>query len=132
MGFVSDRDSIYDQIDVCVVPSRFAEPFGLVAVEAASYGLPVVATRRGGLGELIIDRQTGYIVDPESPAQIAEILREISASSERRNQMGRMARSHVTQKFSMNSMTDGIEAVLTSMIEKRALGNPVFEGPGNA
>lgn len=121
MGFVSDRDSIYDQIDVCVVPSRFAEPFGLVAVEAASYGLPVVATRRGGLGELIIDGQTGYMVDPESPAQIAERLCEILASSDRRKQMGQTARSHVLKSFSIDSMTDGIEAILRSLIEKRIL-----------
>lgn len=49
---------------VCVVPSVWEEPFGRVALEAQFLGIPVVATNRGGLPEIIVDKRTGYVVEP--------------------------------------------------------------------
>jgi spore coat protein SA len=51
--------------DVAVVPSGTREAFGLVNVEAMACGLPVVATRAGGMKEIIEDGVTGFLVDPE-------------------------------------------------------------------
>lgn len=48
-----------------VVPSRWEEPFGRVALEALSYGVPVVASSQGGLPEIVVDGKSGYIVEPE-------------------------------------------------------------------
>ena len=50
---------------VVVVPSVWEEPFGRVALEALSYGVPVVATNRGGLPEIVTTGKTGYLVDPD-------------------------------------------------------------------
>ena len=52
----------YRAADVCIVPSR-SESFGLVALEAAACGTPVVAAAVGGLTTLVEDRLTGYLVD---------------------------------------------------------------------
>src|SRR5438045_3209558 len=62
-GYVRDHDAIYSEIDICVVPSRIAEGFGLTAVEAGLRRIPVVATRRGALPEIVVDNETGFLID---------------------------------------------------------------------
>jgi D-inositol-3-phosphate glycosyltransferase len=62
--------SFYRAADVCVVPSR-SESFGLVALEAAACGIPVVASAVGGLTTLVEHQRTGVLVDPGEPEQFA-------------------------------------------------------------
>lgn len=99
-GFQSDRSRIYVNIDICVVPSRFEEPFGLVAVEAGMAGLPCIATRRGGLPEIIEDGATGILVDAERPAQLSGALEKLIIDPDLRAQMGTAARHRVGENFS--------------------------------
>ena len=53
---------------VVLYPARWDEPFGLAAAEAQACGTPVVAFRRGGLGEVIVDGVTGFLVPPDDIA----------------------------------------------------------------
>src|SRR5439155_17010910 len=62
--------SYYRAADVCVVPSR-SESFGLVALEAAACGVPVVAAAVGGLRTLVDHGRTGFLVDGRDPATFA-------------------------------------------------------------
>ncbi len=66
-GFISDeeREQLYRVADVAVFPSLY-EPFGIVALEAFAANCPVVATRAGGLGEVIKPHETGILVDPDT------------------------------------------------------------------
>jgi D-inositol-3-phosphate glycosyltransferase len=66
----------YRAADVCVVPSR-SESFGLVALEAAACGIPVVASAVGGLTTLVDDGSTGYLVDGRDPTLFAEATARI-------------------------------------------------------
>lgn len=68
----------YRAADVCLVPSR-SESFGLVALESAACGTPVVAAAVGGLTTLVADGETGYLVDGRDPAAYAERVRRILA-----------------------------------------------------
>jgi D-inositol-3-phosphate glycosyltransferase len=68
----------YRAADVCVVPSR-SESFGLVALEAAACGTPVVAAAVGGLTTLVDDGHTGYVVDPSTPQAFADAVSGILA-----------------------------------------------------
>jgi glycosyltransferase involved in cell wall biosynthesis len=124
MGYVDEADAIYGNIDVCVVPSRFPEPFGMVAAEAGLHGLPVVASRRGGLPEIVINDQTGYLVDAESPEQLAEKIALFLNSPQRLDEMGRKAVTHVLNKLSAQSMTEHMEHIFKALIAEEIERSP--------
>jgi glycosyltransferase involved in cell wall biosynthesis len=71
----NDVGSLYRAAAVVIVPSIWDEPFGLVAAEALSYGRPVVATRVGGLSELV-DEGTGWLAEPRAD----DLARQMSAA----------------------------------------------------
>jgi D-inositol-3-phosphate glycosyltransferase len=66
----------YRAADVCLVPSR-SESFGLVALEAAACGTPVVAAAVGGLTTLVEHGRTGFLVDDREPSSFARCVSEI-------------------------------------------------------
>jgi glycosyltransferase involved in cell wall biosynthesis len=111
-GYVRDTDKIYEGIDICVVPSRFSEPFGLVAAEAGARGIPVVATRRGGLPEIVENEKTGYLVEAEAPTSLADRIAALVQNPERRRKIGRAARRRIRETFSKEEMVDQLEAHL--------------------
>lgn len=82
---------------VAVAPSRWAEPQGLVAVEAMAAGTPVVATRMGGLQEVVRDGQTGLLVDSGDVAGLAAALDRLLADAELRTRMGAAGRERAGQ-----------------------------------
>lgn len=98
-GFVADRTSIFEEIDICAIPSCFDEPFGLTAVEAGLFRLPVVAFRRGGLPDIIVDGQTGFLVGAGDLPQLSSRLDELIVDLGLRDRMGKAAREHVEVRF---------------------------------
>jgi len=82
----------YRAADVCVVPSH-AESFGLVALEAAACGTPVVAAAVGGLRSLVVDGETGFLVEGRDPADFAAPLGALLADGGLRAGMGRAGAS---------------------------------------
>ncbi|HEX8493365.1 MAG TPA: glycosyltransferase family 4 protein [Pyrinomonadaceae bacterium] len=112
-GFVDNPQDIYTEMDICVVPSRVPEAFGMVAAEAAHFGLPVVATRKGALPEIVQDGLTGYLVDAEAPQQLAEKLRALIEDKALRRRMGDAARQHALEQFTQDRMAQQVEAIFT-------------------
>jgi glycosyltransferase involved in cell wall biosynthesis len=86
--------------DVVLVPSR-VEPFGLVAVEALLMARPVVASRVGGLPEIVADGSTGRLVDPGDPVALAAVIGELLADPARAASLGRSGREDARVRFSM-------------------------------
>jgi D-inositol-3-phosphate glycosyltransferase len=82
--------TFYRAADVCVVPSR-SESFGLVALEAAACGTPVVAAAVGGLTTLVDDGRTGYLVEPGDAEGFAARVAKIVESSELHSDLGHRA-----------------------------------------
>lgn len=80
----------YRAADVCVVPSR-SESFGLVALEAAACGTPVVAASVGGLRSLVADGRTGFLVEGRDPAAFAARVSELLDDPQLASQLGAAA-----------------------------------------
>ena len=88
----------YRAADVCIVPSR-AESFGLVALEAAACGTPVVAASVGGLRSLVDDGETGFLVDDRDPAEYAAPVAKLLDDPELAAEMGATASAR-SRKYS--------------------------------
>jgi glycosyltransferase involved in cell wall biosynthesis len=116
MGFTKQREEIYEGLDVCVVPSRFHEAFGLVAAEALASGVPVIATKQGALPEIVQDKRTGFLIDSRAPEQLAEKLSLLVRSSAIREEVARCAKDYARTKLSDHRMAEEIESVLQSIV----------------
>ena len=75
--FETDPTTSYRSADVVVVPSRLPEPFGLVAIEAMAFGKPVIASRHGGLAEIVEDGKSGLLFEPGCPAALAAAIKTL-------------------------------------------------------
>jgi glycosyltransferase involved in cell wall biosynthesis len=93
--------------DVLVAPSH-QEPFGTVISEAMAVGTPVVATRVGGLAEVVDDGVTGLLVEPGDPQALAAAVLEVIA---RREPMGAAARQ-AARRFGADAYADRVEALI--------------------
>ncbi|HEX4364165.1 MAG TPA: glycosyltransferase family 4 protein [Solirubrobacteraceae bacterium] len=105
--WVPDGAAVMRHLDVLVAPSR-QEPFGTVLAEAMVAGTPVVATRVGGLAEVVVDGVTGRLVTPGEPGELAAAVLEVLAA---RDSMGAAAREHA-QRFGADAYADRVEAIL--------------------
>jgi glycosyltransferase involved in cell wall biosynthesis len=119
MGRVRAEDFLAG-LDVLVVPSVCKEAMGLVAVEAMGLGLPVVATRCGGLVELVRD-DCGWIYDPEDRARLTAILGEIISRRDVLAPMKAAARKSAS-RFSVATMLSGYLAAYAITLERGARG----------
>jgi L-malate glycosyltransferase len=119
LGRIEDRARIIDSmenltpffaaIDLYVMPSR-AEGLGSSALLAMAHGLPVVASRAGGLPEAVIDGETGWLVPPDSPSALADALILAGSNPELLPCFGARARRRV-DGFSSDTMVDRTEAL---------------------
>lgn len=99
---------------VVAVPSRTApsgdsEGLPTVAVEAAAAGLPVVGTRHAGIPEIVVDRETGILVEEGDREGIASALQELLRDEALRVKLGRAARRRVEQQFDIVQQTRELE-----------------------
>jgi glycosyltransferase involved in cell wall biosynthesis len=90
-----------------VVPSR-SEALGCVALESMALGTPVVASRAGGLAELVRDGLDGYLVPPEEPAALSQQLKVLLLDNPTRLAMGRNGRQRFLEKFEQNRATTAL------------------------
>lgn len=88
----------YSSSDVVVLPS-LSENFPVVALEAMSSGKPVIASRVGGIPELVSNNKNGIIVSPGNVEQIVEALLRLLENPSLRNRMGNMGRKIIEEKF---------------------------------
>ncbi len=104
-GFRSDLHRIRAGLDMVVHPAT-AEGLGVAVLEASGSGLPVVAGAHGGLPEIIVDGETGFLVDPTDPAALAGAISALLDDPGLRARMGEAGRARVAELFSVDRMVD--------------------------
>jgi glycogen(starch) synthase len=117
------RDAIYDligQSTVILMPSRFREPFGMVAVEAALIGRPIIASRVGGLPEVVIDGETGVLVEKDDPPELARRLVELLSDPARASRLGERARAATLQRFGIAANAAAYDALYRKLLPRNA------------
>lgn len=101
----ADVPALLRRASVVVIPSR-AEGFGLVALEAAAVGRPVVATRVGGLPEVVESEKTGLLVEPDQPAALAHAVFRLLSDPAWLRAMGDAARARARIVFPWDACVD--------------------------
>jgi glycosyltransferase involved in cell wall biosynthesis len=96
--------------DILVMPSR-EEAWGVAAAEASSTAIPVVATRVGGIPEVVADGETGLLVPPSDPAALAAAIRRLGGDRRLRHRMGLAGRERVESLFTWTLCVDLMEGV---------------------
>jgi glycosyltransferase involved in cell wall biosynthesis len=107
VAWVDNAAGVMRHLDVLVLPSR-QEPFGTVLAEAMAVGTPVVATRVGGLAEVVADGVTGRLVGARQPADLAVAVLEVLAA---RDTMSAAARDHA-RRFDAGAYAARVERLI--------------------
>jgi glycosyltransferase involved in cell wall biosynthesis len=122
-GFQSNVLEYLADCDVVVLPS-IMEGFGIVLLEAMGMGKPVVASRVGGIPEVIEDGATGILVPPANPQKLAEALILLLKDSTLRQTMGKAGKVRVERDFSLKmalrEIEDSYHALLSPSVSKKS------------
>jgi glycosyltransferase involved in cell wall biosynthesis len=118
-GRVERVEDVLRAADLFVFPSVF-EALGIALVEAAACGLPAVASRTGGIVDVVDDGRSGLLVGPADATALAEGLRALGTDPDRRGAMGREARRIALARFDERDSLDRYRAVFREVTPRRA------------
>jgi len=113
-GAIENLAEFFPALDLFVMPSK-SEGLGSSALMAMSYGLPVVASRVGGLPEVVEEARTGWLVEPASPSALANAILAAASDPERLKQWGLNGRERARQ-FSVDIMVERTEALYCRLL----------------
>jgi len=105
VGAVSQPEDFLRDMDLILLTS-LREVFPMVILEAMAVGTPIISINIGGIGEAIIDKQTGYLIAEHSVEDIIEKILQIQSEEDMRHQMIENARRKVESEFSLEQMVD--------------------------
>ncbi|HVT82057.1 MAG TPA: glycosyltransferase [Phycisphaerae bacterium] len=118
-GFRTDVPDLIDSLDILVHASTIGEPFGQVVAEGMAAAKPVVATRGGGVPEIMMDGESGLLVPMADAAAMAGAIVRLGDDPDLRHRMGAAARQRIEAQFTIDRTARGVEAVWNHV-----LGNP--------
>lgn len=118
-------EAFYSQIDVAVVPSLWNEPFGMVAVEACAHSVPVIASRMGGLPEIIQDPLNGLLCSPQDPDSLGHAMLRLHQQPDLLTRLSNQSRVSVAALLNLELMLDSYESICAQTL----LDNIVHRDP---
>lgn len=113
----SEIARFYQNLDVVVVPSR-QESFGVTAVEGSACARPIIASRVGGLPEVVLDGETGIMVEPENIGKLTEAMKRMIEHPEERERMGRAGREFVLRNYDWEENVTKMEEVYREVLRE--------------
>ena len=113
--FTADLNAIWKNTDIAVMPSTEAESFGLVAAEAMLAQKPVIASNHGGLKEIVINNETGFLIEPNNEMELFNAILKLKSSPDLRIEMGESGRKRILSEFMLEKyiqkITDSIKQI---------------------
>jgi glycosyltransferase involved in cell wall biosynthesis len=120
LGLREDVPAVMAALDILVVPS-LNEGMGRILLEAGAAETPVVASKVGGIPDIVDDGETGLLVPPRDADAIARAIVELAKAPERRRLMGATARAKVTPNFSLENMVKQIEDLYEELLHEKCI-----------
>jgi glycosyltransferase involved in cell wall biosynthesis len=117
-GLQREVAAVLNEIDV-LVSSSHSEAMPLAVMEAMASGLPVIATRVGGIPDMIEQGESGWLVAPNDFSDIAARLEQVLATPGELERMGRSARARAVDRMALADTVDGIAQLLTRLVPAR-------------
>jgi len=117
-GFRRDVPAVLAATDVYALPSR-AEGLGFSLLEAMASGCPVVASRVGGVPEIVTDGQDGLLVEPENPAALASAIGRLLDSPELRARLGAAGRATAQERFATERLVGRVEELYQGLVKRK-------------
>ena len=115
LGFRRDVPELLAQLDILALPS-LQEPFGKIVIEAMAMETPVIASRVGGVPEIVADGETGLLVPPQDPAALKRALARLIADAALRERMGKAGRQRVEACFSLERNVQATQAMYSELL----------------
>lgn len=109
---------LYSQARAFICPSIY-EPFGIINLEAMACKAPVIASAVGGIKEIVVEGETGYLLEPGKPDLIAAAVKRLLADPAKAKAMGQAGRLRAEQKFSWTSIAAKTKAMYETLASKR-------------
>ena len=123
LGWRRDLERIYADSTVVALTSR-NEGSPVSLIEAMAAGRPVVATRVGGVPDLVADGVTGRLVPPDDPAALADALAALLRDPERRRALGAAGRARVVPAFAAARLVEDVDALYTELLRRKGVAVP--------
>jgi len=120
LGARRDIPRLLRAFDVFVLPSH-QEGLGLAIIEAMAAGLPVVATRVGGIPEVVVEGETGLLVEPGNPPELAEVIVHLLTNPYTRRQMGIKGRQRVEAYFTSQRTAANLTALYCRLLQAKGV-----------
>lgn len=106
MGAKEDVPDILSQLDILALPTKTPEAFGRIIIEAQAVGVPVAATRVGGIVDIIRDGENGLLAFPEDPRSLADAMLRLLKDKALARSIVLNARKDVEEKYSLTAMSE--------------------------
>jgi len=110
--FQDNIHQFWQCIDIAVVSSTEPEPFGMVAIEAMMAKKPVIAANHGGLTEIVVNNETGFLVEPNNKDALKDALEKLITNPELRTSFGEKGFQRAVENFSIQKYVQKIEYIL--------------------
>jgi glycosyltransferase involved in cell wall biosynthesis len=129
VGYQKEVAAYYAFIDALILPSS-NEGTPVSAIEALAAGRPVVATRVGGVPDVVRDGVDGFLVDPGNVDDVADRLERLAADPALRARMGEAGRVRVLPRYAVARLVDDIDRLYRSLLAAEGLPAPSAAAPG--
>ena len=116
--FTDEPNYIFERLDITVLPSLYKEGLPNVLLESMSMGVPVISSNIGGVSEIVIDGETGLMVEPGDKLALANAIIKVWEDKKNYQEMKKKARKLITNKFNKAKQFDNFAAYFQSIKSK--------------
>jgi glycosyltransferase involved in cell wall biosynthesis len=121
LGWVMDLPMLYAALDVAVLTSR-NEGTPVALIEAGAAGKPTVATRVGGVSDVVQDGKTGLLVPPGHPEAVATRISALLDDPDRSRALGEAAKREASSRFTIERLADDLTGLYSELLARKAFG----------